>query len=98
MESFLVMMTDLGILRPGPKDPRERLEYIKKFIWGVIHEYVPKTNRKTAQWKYFEEYFLYIMETSDSKGKRLPMRNGTIQLPPSNGNVRFRLRKIKLPK
>jgi len=98
MESFLIMMTDLGILRPGPKDPRERLEYIKKFIWGVIHEYVPKTNRKTAQWKYFEEYFLYIMETSDSKGKRLPMRNGMIQLPPLNGNVQFKLRKINLPK
>jgi hypothetical protein len=97
MESFLVMMTDLGILRPGPKDPRERLEYIKKFIWGVIHEYVPKSNRRTAQWKYFEEYFLYIMETTDSNGKRLPMRDGMIQLPPSNGNVRFRVRKIKLP-
>jgi hypothetical protein len=98
MESFLVMMTDLGILRPGPKDSRERLEYIKKFIWGVIHEYVPKSNRRTAQWKYFEEYFLYIMETFDSNGKRLPMRNGMIQLPPSNGNVQFKLRKIKLPK
>lgn len=98
MESFIVMMTDLGILRPGPKDPRERLEYIKRFIWGVIHKYVPKSSRMTAKWKYFEEYFPYIMETSDSNGKRLPMQNGMIQLPPSNGNVRFRLRKINLPK
>jgi len=98
MESFLVMMTDLGILKPGPTDPRERLEYIKKFIWEVIHAYVPKSNRRTAQWKYFEEYFPYIMETTDSNGERLSMGNGTIQLPPSNGNVRFRLRKINLPK
>ena len=92
------MMTDLGILRPGPKDLRERLEYVKKFILLVIHEYVPKSKRRTAQWKYFEKYFLYIMETTNSNGKRLTMRNGTIQLPPSNGNVRFRLKKIKIPK
>jgi hypothetical protein len=95
MESFVAMMTDLGILRPGPKDPRERLEYIKKFIWRVIHKYVPVSNRKTAKWEYFEENFPYIMETTDKNGKRLPMRNGMIQLPPSNGNARFRVKKIK---
>lgn len=95
MESFIAMMSDLGMIRPGPDDPRERLQYIKKFIWEVIHEYIPKSRRKTVQWGYFEKYFPYIMETTDTWGKRLPMGNGMIQLPPYDGGVRFMLKKIQ---
>ena len=90
------MMADLGLAHPGPQDPRERLEYIKRFIWGVIHKYVPKANRKTAQWKYFEMYFPYILETSAPGGKRLAIRRGYIQVPPTRGKVQYKLKKMRL--
>jgi len=96
MESFHAMMADLGLAHPGPQDPRERLEYIKRFIWGVIHKYVPKANRKTAQWKYFEMYFPYILETSAPGGKRLAIRRGYIQVPPTRGKVQYKLKKMRL--
>jgi len=95
MESFLALMINLGMVKPGPQDPRERLEYVKKFIWGVIYKYVPKSSRGTVQWKYFEKYFPYILETMGSDGKRLPMTRGYIQVPPVKGTVRYRLKKMR---
>ena len=95
MESFLALMVNLGMVKPGPQDPRERLEYVKKFIWGVIHKYVPKSSRGTVHWKYFEKHFPYILETMGSDGKRLPMKQGFIQVPPTKGSVKFRLKKMR---
>ena len=45
---------------PGPNDPRKRISFIKKFIWGIIHKYTPKSKRNTAEWKYFSKTFPYI--------------------------------------
>jgi len=42
---------------PGPNDPRKRISFIKKFIWGIIHKYTPKSERNTAEWKYFSKTF-----------------------------------------
>ena len=96
MESFHAMMADLGLAHPGPQDPRERLEYIKRFIWGIIHKYVPVRSRTTIQWKYFEKYFPYILETTGPGGKRLAIRRGFIQVPPTRGEIRYRLKKMRV--
>lgn len=96
VESFMAMMTDLGIISAGPQDPRERLEYIKKFIWGIIHKYTPKQSRTTAQWVYFKKYFPYILETMGPDGKRLKMIFGYVQVPPTKGQVKYRLKKMRL--
>jgi len=95
MESLHAMMADLGLAHPGPQDPRERLEYIKRFIWGIIHKYVSERSRKTIQWKYFENYFPYILETMGPVGKRLTIRRGYIQVPPTRGKVQYRLKKMR---
>ena len=95
MESLHAMMADLGLAHPGPQDPRERLEYIKRFIWGIIHKYVSMRSRKTIQWKYFENYFPYILETMGPDGKRLVIRRGFIQVPPTRGKVQYRLKKMR---
>jgi hypothetical protein len=95
MESLHAMMADLGLAHPGPQDPRERLEYIKRFIWGIIHKYVSERSRKTIQWKYFENYFPYILETMGPGGKRLTIRRGYIQVPPTRGKVQYRLKKMR---
>jgi len=101
MESLHAMMADLGLAHPGPQDPRERLEYIKRFIWGVIWKYVPENEKRIRgtvrpEWKYFLETFPYILETSDSNGKRLPIRRGYIQLPPTRGKIQYKLKKMTL--
>jgi hypothetical protein len=82
VESLLAMMNDMGHGDPGPGDPRDRLTFVKCVIWGLLHKYVPKEKRKSAQWKYFVKNFPYIMETRSPTGKRLRMVRGYIQVPP----------------
>ena len=82
VESLLAMMNDMGHGDPGPGDPRDRLTFVKRVIWGLLHKYVPKEKRKSAQWKYFTRNFPYIMETRSPTGKRLKMVRGYVQVPP----------------
>ena len=82
VESLLAMMNDMGHGDPGPGDPRDRLTFVKRVIWGLLHKYVPKEKRKSAQWKYFAKNFPYIMETRSPTGKRLKMVRGYVQVPP----------------
>jgi hypothetical protein len=91
VESLLAMMNHMGYGNPGPNDPRDRLTFVKRVIWGLLHKYVPMTSRSSAQWKYFEKNFPYIVETRSLTGKRLRMVHGFIQIPPAV----IRLKKLK---
>jgi len=92
MESIYAMMLAVGLTNnPGPNDPRKRLAFIKKFIWGMIHKYTPKTKRRTAKWKYFSKTFPYIMATTSKTGKSLRMWKGVAQLPDNNGEFNTKL-------
>jgi hypothetical protein len=75
---------------PGPNDPRKRISFIKKFIWGIIHKYTPKSERNTAEWKYFSKTFPYIMTTTSKTGKTLRLFRGTMQLPDNDGTFGVR--------
>lgn len=96
VEAFIAMMKDLGLTNGGPADPRIRLEFIKKVVWGLILKYTPVSQRNTPQWKYFETNFKYIMTTRDGNGRLLPIVNGVVQEPPFYGSVIKRVRKIHL--
>ena len=86
MEALFAMMLAIGLTKnPGPNDPRKRISFIKKFIWGIIHKYTPKSERNTAEWKYFSKTFPYIMTTTSKTGKTLRLFRGTIQLPDNDG-------------
>jgi hypothetical protein len=85
VESLLVIMNDLGLCNPGPGDPRDRLIFIKRVVWGLIHKYIQR--RDTVQWKYFETNFRYIVETRSPLGKRLKMVRGYIQVPSNEVNI-----------
>lgn len=86
MESIYAMMLAVGLTNnPGPNDPRKRIAFIKKFIWGMIHKYTPKSKRRTAKWKYFSKTFPYIMATTSKTGKSLRLFRGATQLPDNNG-------------
>jgi len=101
VESFLAMMNDLklggsrsGI--SGPVDPRDRLTFVKRVVWGLIHKYIPKVKRKSAQWKYFVNNFPYIVDTRKPDGKRFRMVRGYIQVPPPSGEVVIKVKKLNL--
>ena len=86
MESIYAMMLAVGLTNnPGPNDPRKRIAFIKKFIWGMIHKYTPKSKRRTAKWKYFSKTFPYIMATQSKTGKSLRLFRGAMQLPDTDG-------------
>jgi hypothetical protein len=86
MEALYAMMLAIGRTKnPGPNDPRKRISFIKKFIWGIIHKYTPKSERNTAEWKYFSKTFPYIMSTTSKTGKTLRLFQGTVQLPDNGG-------------
>ncbi len=92
MESIYAMMLAVGLTNnPGPNDPRKRLAFIKKFIWGMIHKYTPKSKRRTAKWKYFSKTFPYIMATQSKTGKSLRMWKGVAQLPDNDGGFNTKL-------
>lgn len=88
VESLLAMMNDLDYGDPGPGDPRDRLTFVKRVVWGLIHKYVPKEKRGSAQWKYFVKNFPYIMETRSPTGKRLKMVRGYVQVPPYKSSLK----------
>ena len=89
MESIYAMMLAIGLTKnPGPNDPRKRIAFIKKFIWGIIHKYTPKSERRTAKWKYFSKTFPYIMTTISKTGKSLRLWRGAVQLPDNDGTFR----------
>ena len=96
VESFISMMVDLGLAKPGPKDPRERITYVKRVAWALIHKYVPKSERNTAQWKYFVTNFPYVMTSRSANNKLMRMRYGEFQVPPKNG-YKLTVKKIPLP-
>ena len=86
MESIYAMMLAIGLTKnPGPNDPRKRIAFIKKFIWGIIHKYTPKSKRGTAKWKYFSKTFPYTMTTTSKTGKSLRLWRGSVQLPDNDG-------------
>jgi hypothetical protein len=95
VESFISMMVDLGLAKPGPKDPRERIAYVKRVMWALIHKYVPKSERNTTQWKYFITNFPYIMTSRSANNKLMRMRMGEFQVPPKNG-YKLIIKKIPL--
>ena len=89
MESIYAMMLAIGLTKnPGPNDPRKRIAFIKKFIWGMIHKYTPKSKRKTAKWKYFSKTFPYTMTTESKTGKPLKLWRGRLLLPDRDGTFK----------
>jgi len=101
IEAFIAMMHDTLGTPLGPKDPRDRLIFIKMVVWGLIHKYVPPANRKTLSWKYFVTNFPYFLEITNAQGKRFKL-NHIVQVPKLiNGinveKVRKGLVKIELP-
>ena len=95
IEAFIAMMHDTLGTPLGPKDPRDRLAFIKGVVWGLIHKYVPPSKRKTLKWKYFETNFPYILQVTNADGKRFKL-NHIAQIPKVTSGERMRRSVIKL--
>ena len=80
IEAFIAMMHDTLGTPLGPKDPRDRLQFVKMVVWGLIHKYVPPSKRKTLKWKYFVTNFPYYLKVTNSQGNRFKL-NHIVQVP-----------------
>lgn len=96
VESFVAMMTHLGLMSPGPDDPRERLEYIKRIVWNLMHRYVPMGKRNCDAWRFFKQNFPYILETRNVNGERFKLSESGTQIRQPSEKIRFKLKKINL--
>ena len=102
IEAFIAMMYDTLGTSLGPKDPRDRIAFIKRVVWALVHKYTPPSNRNTLKWKYFVTNFPYILQITNAGGKRFKL-NHVAQIPKLvNGlnveKVRKSLVKLELPK
>ena len=97
IEAFIAMMHDTLGTPLGPKDPRDRLAFIKMVVWALVHKYTPPSNRTSLRWKYFEKNFPYFLRVTDSNNKRFKM-NHIAQIPKVDERVRKSLIKLELPK
>lgn len=81
VEAFVAMVFDsLPMHRVGPEDPRDRLKFIKKVVWGFVYKFYTGS-RESEAWKYFEENFPYYMSTWNSDGTRMNLKNDIFQVP-----------------
>lgn len=88
VEAFVAMAFDaLGMHRGGPDDPRDRLGYIKRVTWGLIHRFYRGPMRGPV-WDYFAEHFPTYMSTWNEDGSRMLMKNDTFQVPAREGFLR----------
>ena len=76
----IAMMHDTLRTPLGPKDPRDRLTFIKRVVWALIHKYTPPSNRTSLKWKYFVTNFPYILQITNTNGKRFNL-NHIAQVP-----------------
>ena len=102
IEAFIAMMHDTLGTPIGPEDPRNRLIFIKKVVWALVHKYTPPSNRTSLKWKYFEKNFPYFLRITNTNGQRFRL-NHVAQVPKVvNGvnveRVRKSLVKLELPK
>ena len=95
IEAFIAMMHDTLGTPLGPKDPRDRLVFIKMVVWALIHKYEQTSKRKTLKWKYFETNFPYILQVTNIDGKRFKL-NHIAQIPKVRSDERMRRRVVKL--
>jgi len=102
IEAFIAMMHDTLGTPIGPKDPRDRLQFVKMVVWALIHKYTPPSNRTSLKWKYFENNFPYFIRITNASNKRFNLKH-VAQIPKvMNGvnveKVRKSLVKLEFPK
>jgi hypothetical protein len=96
IEAFIAMMHDTLGTSIGPKDPRDRLEFVKKVVWGLIHKYTPPSNRTSFKWKYFVTNFPYFLRITNTNGRRFRL-NHVAQVPKDVEKVKRTVMKLKVP-
>lgn len=81
IEAFVAMaFASLPMHRSGPEDPRDRLRYIKRVVWGFVHKF-HRGSREGPVWEYFTKHFPYYMTTWNSDGSRMHLKNDIFQVP-----------------
>jgi hypothetical protein len=86
IESFLYLCHKVLGTTLGPQDPRKRIIFIKRVIWGLIVKFHDKikdsldVSREVIS--YFGDVFPHFIKFSLPNGNNIPLEAGYFQVPP----------------
>lgn len=82
IESFVYLAHKVLGTTLGPQDPRKRIIFIKRVIWGLIVKFHDKINASHAVMSYFADVFPHFIKFSLPNGNNIPLEAGYFQIPP----------------
>jgi hypothetical protein len=83
IESFVYMCHRLLGTPMGPTQPRERIVFIKKVIWGLVHKFglLNKKNVSAPVKTYFERNFPWYLKFTAVSGSNITLRSSIFHIP-----------------
>ena len=81
IESFVYMCHKLLGTPLGPIVPRERVAFMKKVIYGLVHKFGLLNNVPQAVKNYFERNFPYYLKFTTPTGNNIQLRGGIFHIP-----------------
>jgi len=81
IESFVYMCHRLLGTPMGPTQPRERIVFIKKVIWGLVHKFGLLNKVPASVKTYFERNFPWYLKFTAVSGSNIPLRSSIFHIP-----------------
>ena len=81
IESFIYMCHKLLGTPLGPTGPRERIPFIKKVIYGLVHKFGLLNRVSDSVKAYFERNFPYYLKFTTPSGNNIQLRGGIFHIP-----------------
>lgn len=81
IESFLYICHKILKTPMGERDPRRRIIFIKKVIWGLVHKFRLLETVPVPVKNYFLKTFRYYVQTTTMNNKPIPLKKGRFQIP-----------------
>lgn len=81
IESFLYICHKILKTPMGESDPRRRIIFIKKVIWGLVHKFRLLETVPIPVKNYFLKNFKYYVQTTTMNNRPIPLKGGRFQIP-----------------
>lgn len=81
IESFVYMCHKVMGTPLGPTLPRERVIFMKKVIYGLVHKFGLLNNKAESVKNYFERNFPYYLKFTTPSGNKINLKGGIFHIP-----------------
>jgi hypothetical protein len=81
IESFVYMCHRLLGTPMGPTQPRERIVFIKKVIWGLVHKFGLLNKVPASVKTYFERNFPWYLKFTAVSGSNITLKSSIFHIP-----------------